>query len=566
MFTLRYFFITTALLACFLPFSHFGGVFAPTHLVGLAMAYLLIAVFAVNLAINRTAITVPRTIFFLAPLPLASFFMIWALHGQSFSVVAPYISFALTFALVCICISSSCFDSWINKDFLNRVNSIVLVLTVSVILLSFEPLWPVGKVVNFLGFQFSMPFPEGRFAQPNLYATAIAGVFALSIFLVKVTADRVSLVYMVVWAVMVGQILLTGSRVGILSILMSVSWMLVLTRSRDDLRFAVRVLVALCVGGGLYLLLRDLVDARSVAERVVSLATVKDTATSDRISLLHGSFLIGGDSPLFGHGFGVFRYLYADLYTEGSITKFPYAAGYIHPHNEIANLWVMGGLVGLFGVLTPICVLIYKACRHQPLSFVVFIPIALHSNTEYPVYASGFHLLLAFLALLVVFPREERRDENDTISIPSKASFLVAPICLGFAAILFQATYVSHMAGRNVSDWQGSHSYESYLQSREGHVELEHWLYGEKARLIHGQNLAKIAMGTGRADEVRKLLPALKAGVREFNHKGNWALLAAAYNGLGMRAHLIGFVEYISALDASYAQELREYYRLPRSQ
>ncbi|WP_434461840.1 Wzy polymerase domain-containing protein [Serratia plymuthica] len=132
------------------------------------------------------------------------------------------------------------------------------------------------------------------------------------------------------------------------------------------------------------------------------------------------------DKPLIGWGDGGFEYSFQHF--RAALGQSTLGVGVAaHPHNELLLWWVEGGLLGLFGMLLLLFAglkLAYKAwCRNRQraaspdqglalaLCFVL-LPMALHTQTEYPFYLSTLHwavflLLVAMLDRLVT-PASER--------------------------------------------------------------------------------------------------------------------------------------------------------------
>ncbi|VTR25979.1 Lipid A core - O-antigen ligase and related enzymes [Serratia fonticola] len=92
-----------------------------------------------------------------------------------------------------------------------------------------------------------------------------------------------------------------------------------------------------------------------------------------------------------------------------------------HPHNELLLWWVEGGLIALLGMLILVWAGLKLVARSrlrdmQAFSYgkasagealalcVALLPIALHSQTEYPFYLSALHWLV-FLLLLAMLDR-----------------------------------------------------------------------------------------------------------------------------------------------------------------
>lgn len=139
-----------------------------------------------------------------------------------------------------------------------------------------------------------------------------------------------------------------------------------------------------------------------------------------RYAMLKSTLAMIAEKPLLGWGYGGFEYsfqhfrLAQGLSTEGvGIAR--------HPHNELLLWWGEGGLIALLGILLLVWAgfkLLARAhwrdkraatCGKSSVGeasalCVALLPIALHTQTEYPFYLSAFHWLV-FLLLLAMLDR-----------------------------------------------------------------------------------------------------------------------------------------------------------------
>ena len=552
---------------CFVPYGYFGGFYNPNLLAGWAVIFFGLAFLLFRLATGKERKT---SVFglVLSALPFVSVVTIWLFNSHvGLSVYIPYACFYLLLFLAFFIISSNLDqDSAGNIEVANRVFLILgIMLTVASVRL---PGYPNVSVVLF-DYVFRLPLYFGSLNQPNNFATGLASIIAFSVWSCFETR-KISLFSVVAWGVLSVGIFLTGSKAGYLSLILISGWMAIFCRDPLKLRLLLLLIIATGIGFFVTILLDGLGINLSrdfkagVSSFVGEAQGIRDKSTIIRLSLLKSAWAIGLDSPLIGHGFDQFRYLFPELYSDGRFltSHTPYFGGLLHPHNEVAYLWVSGGLLALLGILAPILVFIVRTCSKNLFSLVVFIPLALHSNVEYPLYSASIHLIICLTGLFLIAEKYQVwRTGPQLVLKPSihVGGSVSALIC---GLLLLETLAVVHLARINSFDWAQSHTYESYSAVREDDSELHHWVYGETARLVHRKNLAETAMATGRPEKVRLHLGDLKEIVRRYNKRGNWARLAAAYNGLGMRAHLIGFLEYVAKLDPGYAQELRAYYKI----
>ncbi len=139
-----------------------------------------------------------------------------------------------------------------------------------------------------------------------------------------------------------------------------------------------------------------------------------------RYTMLRDTLAMIAEKPLLGWGYGGFEYSFQHFRINQTP---PTAVTEIarHPHNELLLWWVEGGVVALLGMLLLVRAgfkLLARARWHDKRTFacgkasagealalcVALLPIALHSQTEYPFYLSALHWLV-FLLLLAMLDR-----------------------------------------------------------------------------------------------------------------------------------------------------------------
>ncbi|HEJ7990414.1 TPA: O-antigen ligase C-terminal domain-containing protein [Serratia liquefaciens] len=139
-----------------------------------------------------------------------------------------------------------------------------------------------------------------------------------------------------------------------------------------------------------------------------------------RYAMLNSTLTMISEKPLLGWGYGGFEYSFQHFrLAQGLSTQGVGIAR--HPHNELLLWWVEGGLIALLGMLLLVWAgfkLLVRAHWRDKRAFacgkstageavalcVALLPIALHSQTEYPFYLSALHWLV-FLLLLAMLDR-----------------------------------------------------------------------------------------------------------------------------------------------------------------
>ncbi|MGQ8819237.1 Wzy polymerase domain-containing protein [Serratia sp. NA_13] len=140
-----------------------------------------------------------------------------------------------------------------------------------------------------------------------------------------------------------------------------------------------------------------------------------------RWTMLHDTLRMIAEKPWLGWGYGSFEYNF--LHFRINLQP-PTVVSEIanHPHNEILLWWVEGGLVALLGIglIMLGCVrLVLRVWRWDAGAFeagrrsageasglcLVLLPMALHTQLEYPFYLSALHFMV-FLMVLAMLERQ----------------------------------------------------------------------------------------------------------------------------------------------------------------
>ncbi|EKD5635423.1 O-antigen ligase C-terminal domain-containing protein [Escherichia coli] len=131
----------------------------------------------------------------------------------------------------------------------------------------------------------------------------------------------------------------------------------------------------------------------------------KSGSTTSRIYMLMVTWKMIVMHPVVGNGYGSFEAIFGQLARD--IAPGLEADTVTHPHNELLLAWAEGGIVGVCGLL----IMIAGAIRYiwlptgMALSGVALLmPVAIHSNLEYPLYQSASHGLLMITLLCIAGP------------------------------------------------------------------------------------------------------------------------------------------------------------------
>src|SRR5690554_1582636 len=200
------------------------------------------------------------------------------------------------------------------------------------------------------------PEPVGVFAQRNNLASAMVTGIVLSLYLCSIPGfrGRPLLVKSVVFAALFGCsmiVMMTGSRVGLLSFVIAVPLMLAARYKQFKLRPLVlaAVIMTLGAGSGVGVATSDgLWAATSKLERLA------EEGRDARQHIYAISWDIFTDQPLIGHGIGSFQRVFHDraaeyLERKGGEPLIGHDR-FSHPHNEILLWAIEAGILAVIGI------------------------------------------------------------------------------------------------------------------------------------------------------------------------------------------------------------------------
>jgi len=452
----------------------------------------------------------------------------------------------------------------------------VLLIVISSVLVVGTLIGPsyLGLVDTFFWFFSFFPLEHGSFYQPNNFATFLVSVLALSLFIgsasPKVESSkyiyligRWSVYLLICWAVVQ-----SGSRIGLIALWSVLGWYLVVFLIRRRFFEGGYILILSAATNFVFPALLTLVSAHGAGlNEVIASINLGDESTSARIGFLLSSWYAGLSQPFFGFGFGSFHEVYPEFFTLAFELNqsIGYVGSTLHPHNEVAHWWVAGGglglvvLTGCIGFMLSVTGISLK----QPDGIIVFLPIAFHSMTEFPLYNSGGHWLILIIGAAVVAVVNCRMK---VLQGPGRANFvgrrIAGVVLLLFSMICAEAVMSGHRAGLMAIQQRSISSFDEYVEFQDRNPAKGHWAYGEVHNYRFILAAFQLALIERRREEAELLYSKLRPAVKFFNNKHNWNVLAAGINIFGSKAELIGFLDYVEGLNSAHAHALRTHYGL----
>ncbi len=287
--------------------------------------------------------------------------------------------------------------------------------------------------------------PSGLFQQINNQATFLVTSIVLAFYVASrpiLFKRQRWLQFVVVLTVLASGFIVgySGSRIGFLTLAVAMPIFLV-ARKKTLIRnkaFTVVLILALVSGfvSGL------LPSGGKVMDKTVAIQS--GYSGSARLGIYDISFDLLKQAPLFGHGIGsfarVFQYERPEFYAKHPDGKLPKQM-VSHPHNEVFQWMVEGGLTALMGIiflLTGVIMAFRKSGASRGWSYLaLLIPISLHTQVEYPLHMSAQHWFALLLIMALPFvPLNKQRTNQMTIYAQKLSAITVLILALFFVLFL----------------------------------------------------------------------------------------------------------------------------------
>lgn len=239
--------------------------------------------------------------------------------------------------------------------------------------------------------------PYGSFQQVNVLASFIAtgAVCALWLFLHK---HRYRWVPTVALFLLPAVLVILQSRAGSLG---AASGVILLAASKlpNQKRRIANAFLLIVAGIGIGLIGLHIIN---VIYPDFSVIVDKENSTSSRIYILELTWQLIQTNPIIGCGYGSFESLFGQL---AQITPQGLEVDTMqHPHNELFYAWVEGGIVAVVGILLIVAGILKQLWGKGGTKYAgvaLLLPIAIHTNLEYPIYQSMTHGLTLIMLLVI---------------------------------------------------------------------------------------------------------------------------------------------------------------------
>ena len=257
---------------------------------------------------------------------------------------------------------------------------------------------------NIFGYDVGYGRPYGIFQQPNVLASFMATTLILSGYLLQIVNNKKWHLFLAVNIVLnMWVITIAMSRTGYLGVIIALALFSPWAWKNNKKQLGL-LLISILLGLGFASMKGDALAARNVE-------SMKEGGA--RLGMYSHSWQMIKQKPLMGYGYGSFEknYLISHAVPVKNKELPPEASILTHPHNDTLFWAIEGGVIPVLAILLLIVSFIVQL-SHFNLSralalLALVVPIALHTQTEYPLYHSSLHWLV--LIVLVFYVDYERQ-------------------------------------------------------------------------------------------------------------------------------------------------------------
>ncbi|WP_028863554.1 PglL family O-oligosaccharyltransferase [Psychromonas aquimarina] len=269
---------------------------------------------------------------------------------------------------------------------------------------------------NIFGYDVGYGRPYGIFQQPNVLASFMATTLILAGYLLQLVNCRKLQFFLLLTALLnMWVITVTMSRTGYLGALIALLVFIPWAWQSNKKKLGAFI-IAISLGLGFAMIKGEALDTRNIDN-------LKEAGI--RVTIYEHSWKMIKDKPLLGYGYGGFEKNYLITHAEQVADKLsrPGLTHLTHPHNDMLFWAVEGGLIPIVAILLLVICFIrlmraFKLPHALALTALV-IPIAIHTQTEYPLYHSALHWLV--LIVLVFYIDYESETIQEKIFRPTFA-------------------------------------------------------------------------------------------------------------------------------------------------
>ncbi|MCX4189373.1 Wzy polymerase domain-containing protein [Methylophaga sp. OBS3] len=385
-----------------------------------------------------------------------------------------------------------------------RVDRLLFIIVISALIFSV-----IGLMQIWL--KLDMPFflpksekgiPTSLFQQINNMATYQVTAIMISVYLSTRPAFR--RINLRSWVLIIATLLaafivgVSGSRIGTLTLIISLTVVLpVVVTKLNKNKVSQALLLAVVIGffGGANM---------PGGDRLVDKARAMQSGYSGeaRLGMYAISMGLIAESPLVGHGIGSFgpawQFAKPEFYTENPEAKL--LTKYVsHPHNEIIQWLVEGGVIAFIGMVLVVIGVILAGVKTSTnraiLSAGMLLPMALHTQVELPFYMSVIHW---FVFIIIIYSLLNHKTNVKQIGITKAAINLTRLTVVSVTSLLI--VFYAHTLRAN---WDFVFYYQGEQMDTPLPYAYKNPYLGDQARWIDLSAILYSSIQSGLPDNVR---------------------------------------------------------------
>lgn len=450
------------------------------------LAALIFMTFSMNKVIKSKTFQLPRYFIFIAAFPILVMFSSFIAGVEQplswlFRIIFILGGFAFFFSL---------FQHELKQGRWDRLILIIALSGISHASIGLMQIW-VKADMPYLLPKSPQGIPYGFFQQINnqvtYLVTVIVAVFYLGSRPILFRRQLLIQVMLVITVFMASFIVgFSGSRIGLLTLLISLP-IVMLARRKYLLKnktFALTLITILFIG--------FVTGITPSAGRAIdkTIAIQSGYSGAARLGIYNISLDLLAEEPLFGHGIGsfprVFQFARPDFYAGNSDAKLPkQMVG--HPHNEILQWMVEGGITALAGIVLVLIgmVMALRKNGHSRAwaSVALLSPIALHTQVELPLNMSTMHWFTLILLMALPFlPLLRERSNGMTFYAKKLSTITLLVITMIFVLFLLHTVranwdFVNFYKGKQSENPLPVAKQNPYLSEQAQWIDLSAMMY-----------------------------------------------------------------------------------------
>mgnify|MGYP000438572184 CR=1 FL=1 len=349
--------------------------------------------------------------------------------------------FRMLFILGGLLFLFSLFQFKLTEQVINRSLFIVVIAAGLHALIGIIQIFSPQLLAPWLPFQTDFS-PRSVFQQINVQASFLVSGVIITLYLISRPSFRfssllVKVILVFIFPLAVYIVVASGSRIGLLSILLGVP--LVLWSRYKLLRPHKTLLIILLIASCGSFVAGQAGLQKTIDKTALLKAGSYSTA---RIAMYTIGLEMVGKRSIYGYGIGGFLKAWnkqsSNFVTRHPETSLP--AFILHPHNELLFWMIEGGVLALAGILAAVVgigIALYRCGFQRGGAYAaMLLPISLHTQVEHPFYVSSAHWFL-WLFLIFVALRYQTKKINVNLSLSATRLVQGVAISLAIGVTLF---------------------------------------------------------------------------------------------------------------------------------